>query len=108
MGRNQPYQLLTMKLNYSLESEKPKVNIKDPIPGTSKGYIVVQTLQKRHFPEPETSLSFIDPHSLCQQTHYLTPRQSSMRRKTRCCQAVVLMERDLRCFVNTADKSMDG
>lgn len=69
---------------------------------------MVQTLQKRHFPEPEISLSFIDPHSLCQQTHYLTPRQSSTRRKTQCCQALVLMERDLQCFVNTPDKSMDG
>lgn len=63
----------------------------------------MQTLQ-----EPETSLSFIDPHSLCQQTYYSTPQQSSMWRKTQHCQVAVMMERDLWSFVNTADKCMDG
>ncbi len=65
-------------------------------------------LPERHFPEPETSWVFIDPHSLCQQTYYSTPQQSSMWRKTQHCQVAVMMERDLWSFVNTADKCMDG
>lgn len=82
--------------------------LKIPFPVPQRATSWCRHYRKKHFQETETSLSFIDPRSLCQQTHYLTLRQSSRRRKTRCCQAVVLMERDLRCFVNTADKSMDG